>query len=161
MNRAEYDAWKDSYPPDQQWQFWPPPLRLATWKEIPGIFLYWLAGAAAVVVGFLLLMWLLASMMDAAGERCRGSTTAVMKRAHNGDMKCERCRMNRDDAKVFLHAGIFALCLVLAAASLCRRRPSQTACGRHLCRRPRQGRGVRQGLRLRMGESCRASRRRK
>jgi hypothetical protein len=25
--------------------------------------------------------------------------------------------MNRDDAKVFLHAGIFALCLVLAAAA--------------------------------------------
>jgi hypothetical protein len=90
MNRAEYDAWKDSYPPDQQWQFWPPPLRLATWKEIPGIFLYWLAGAAAVVVGFLLLMWLLASMMDAAGERS-AQHDRCMKRATTG-YEIERCR---------------------------------------------------------------------
>ena len=89
MNRAEYNAWKNSFPPEHQWQFWPPPLRLATWKELPGIFLYWLANATFVVVGFLLLMWFLATVMENAGERSE-QHDRCMKRASNG-FEIERC----------------------------------------------------------------------
>lgn len=90
MTRAEYDDWKNSYPPEHQYQFWPPPLHLATWKELPGILLYWLAGVVVVVVGFLLVMWLFASMIDAAGERS-AQHDRCMKHATNG-YEIERCR---------------------------------------------------------------------
>lgn len=90
MNRAEYDAWKDSYPPEAQWQFWPPPISLATWKEIPLILLYWLAGAVVVVVLFLGFMWLLGTIVENAGERSE-QRTRCLKRATNG-YEIEQCR---------------------------------------------------------------------
>lgn len=90
MNRAEYDALKNSFPPEAQWQFWPPPVHLATWKEMPLILLSWLAGVIVVIVGFLLFMWLLATIIENAGERST-QHDRCLKHATNG-YEIERCR---------------------------------------------------------------------
>jgi hypothetical protein len=90
MTRAEYDAWKNSYPPDQQWQFWPPPLRLATWREVPLILLWKLAGAVFVIVGVIAVLAVVGMMMEGATQR-HEEHDHCMKHAENG-YEIERCR---------------------------------------------------------------------
>jgi hypothetical protein len=89
-NRAAYDAAKNGFPKDQQWQFWPPPLYLATWREVPGILAWKLAGAVVVVVGLIAGLAVFGMMMDGAAYRSE-EHSRCMKHATNG-YEIEQCR---------------------------------------------------------------------
>lgn len=81
--RADWDAQKNSFPKEYQYQFWPPPLYIATWKEIPLILLTWLAGAVVIVIMFILAMWLLSTIIENAGDRS-ANYDRCLKQATNG-----------------------------------------------------------------------------
>lgn len=88
--RADYDAYVATWPKDQQWQWWPVPWRFATcWERFVKIAL-WLLGAVAVIVMFLALMALIATIVDNAADRSI-EHERCMKQATNGH-EIEQCR---------------------------------------------------------------------
>lgn len=90
QNRAEYDSWRDSFPEDARWQFWPVPWRFATWHERFVKLFLWMGGAIFVAVGFIAMMALFATIVDNAAQR-NVDHDRCMKHATNG-YEIERCR---------------------------------------------------------------------
>jgi hypothetical protein len=88
--RAEYDAHVATWPKDQQWQSWPVPFMLATWRERIVIFFLWLGWAVVTVILFLALMWLLATIVENAGQRSEDHDHCL-KHASNG-YEIRECR---------------------------------------------------------------------
>lgn len=88
-NRAEYDAAKNGFPKDQQWQFWPPPLYLATWREVPFILLWKLFGVVVVIAMLVAALTVFGMMMDGAAQRSE-EHDRCLKHATNG-YEIERC----------------------------------------------------------------------
>ena len=67
--RQEWEAVKASFPPQYRYQFWPMPWGIATWKERGLLVLTYAGMLIAGLIGFLAVMWLLASMVDVASQR--------------------------------------------------------------------------------------------
>ena len=89
-SREEYDAVKNSFPPEYQYQWYPPPLYLARWKELPGILLYYLAGAVVTFALLIGLLLLLGAMGDGI-SRYNSEHRRCLQNATNG-YEIEQCR---------------------------------------------------------------------
>jgi len=91
QSREAYDAYVETWPKDQRWQWWPVPWKLASAAERIVIIAVWTAGALIVAIGTLALIVAIDFSMEGIA-RTAEQHDVCLRLATNGHemVECDR-----------------------------------------------------------------------